>query len=152
MKHNRRNSTASGKEVATLLHGNTKQDANVPLNARDQRRRRIAEDKMNKFPTTIILESQPSETITRAVVVVPNIAIVVPAVQRGLRMSIQSEGKRNVDSDSDEAEDLVPFSVILRKPPPKQKPDPETPKGLDAIGLIVARDFGGEGGIFHGRI
>jgi hypothetical protein len=42
MKHNRRNSTASGNEVATLVHGNTKQDANVTLTARDQRRRRIA--------------------------------------------------------------------------------------------------------------
>jgi hypothetical protein len=73
----------------------------------------------------------------------------VVAVQTRRRMSILSERKRHVDSDTDD--DHVPVPVLLSKPP-KQKPAPEIPKGLDAIGLIVARDFGTDGGIYHGII
>jgi hypothetical protein len=147
MTQNRRHGTASGRVMA-----NAKQDANVPITARDQRRRRIEAGKRENFPSTIILESQPSATITPGVVVVPDIAVAVPVLRRGLRMSIISEGKRHVDSDvGSDSEDCEPIAVSLRKPP-KQKADEEIPKGRAAIGLIVARDFGDEGGIFHGRI
>ena len=99
-----------------------------------------------------ILESQPSATITPGVVVGPAIAMAVPVLRRGSRRSIISEGKRHVDSDvGSDPEDSVPIAVTLRKPP-KQKADEEIPKNRAAIGLIVARDFGDEGGIFHGRI
>jgi hypothetical protein len=60
-----------------------------------------------------------------------------------------SEGKRHIDSDCED--DLVPITATLTKPL-TDRPTPVMPTGMDAIGLIVARDFGPDGGIFHGRI
>jgi hypothetical protein len=60
-----------------------------------------------------------------------------------------SEGKRHIDSDCED--DLVPITATLTKPLP-DRPTPLLPTGKEAIGLIVARDFGPDGGIFHGRI
>jgi hypothetical protein len=68
--------------------------------------------------------------------------------RRRLQQSL-SEGKRHIDSDCED--DFVPITATLTKPLP-DKPTPLMPTGLDAIGLIVARDFGPDGGIFHGRI
>jgi hypothetical protein len=73
----------------------------------------------------------------------------VEAPRRSERMNTLSEGKHHVDSDSDD--DDVPITTTLRKPP-KELPTPVCPKGNDAIGLIVARDFGADGGIYHGKI
>jgi hypothetical protein len=64
------------------------------------------------------------------------------------RINTLSEGKRHIDSDSD---DDIPITATLTKPL-KGGPNTGIPTGIDAIGLIVARDFGANGGIFHGRI
>ncbi len=45
----------------------------------------------------------------------------------------------------------MPITSALTKPL-KDNPTPLIPRGNKAIGLIVARDFGADGGIFHGRI
>jgi hypothetical protein len=63
--------------------------------------------------------------------------------------SLLSEGKRHVDSEDDD--DDVPIACQLSQPP-KTIPELEIPKGQDAIGLVIARDFGAPEGIFHGRI
>ncbi len=52
---------------------------------------------------------------------------------------------------SDCEDDYVPITTVLSKPP-KEVPTSVIPKGNEAMGLIVARDFGVDGGIYHGRI
>ncbi len=121
--------------TASVVHDNSEQKDDMPITARFQRRRRIAEGKRDNFPVTIILESQPQETIAAADVVVPNDVVAVEAKRRNVRMNTLSEGKRHVDSDSDD--DDVPMTTTLSKPP-KELPTPVIPKGNDALVVTPA--------------
>ena len=144
------NMTKQTKAAAPVVpNGNIEQYNEVPITARDQRRRRMSEGKQVNYPLTIVLESEPQEAIALSDPVVPNIVGAGEAVRSRRRINTLSEGKRHVDSESDD--DDVPITKMLSKPP-KILPTPSVPKGNDAIGLIVARDFGADGGIYHGRI
>ncbi len=91
-------------------------------------------------------DDQPiASSLVLGPVVVPNEST---RPSRRLQQS-SSEGKRHIDSDCED--DFVPITATLTKPLP-DRPTPLMPTGLDAIGLIVARDFGPDVGIFHGRI
>jgi hypothetical protein len=135
--------------VPVVPKNNIEQDDEFPITARYQRRRRISEGKQDKYPVTIVLESEPQESIALSGPVVPNIVEAVVPMRSRRRMNTLSEGKRHVDSESED--DDVPITTTLSKPP-KKLPTPGLPKGKEAIGLVVARDFGADGGIYHGRI
>ncbi len=64
--------------------------------------------------------------------IVPNILGAVEAVRSRRRINTLSEGKRHVDSESED--DDVPITTILSKPP-KKLPTPGVPKGNEAYAV-----------------
>jgi hypothetical protein len=100
----------------------------------------------DNVPLASILGSDKVVSLTEVRAVVESEPVIVRRNTR--RIHTLSEGKRHIDSNSD---DDIPITATLTKPL-KGGPKTGIPTGTDAIGLIVARDFGANGGIFHGRI
>jgi hypothetical protein len=71
-------------------------------------------------------------------------------VRRSAR-SINTLIAQSQHDDNNSDDDNVPITTTLTKPLDKN-PTTVIPRGIKAIGLIVARDFGVDGGIYHGKI
>ena len=125
------NMTKQTKAAAPVAStGKIQQVNEVPITARDQRRRMMSEGTQVNYPLTIVLESEPQEAIAPSDPVVPTIVGAGEAVRSRRRINTFSEGKRHVDSESDD--DDVPITSRLAKPL-KQPPNTVIPKGNESI-------------------
>ncbi len=91
------------------------------------------------------------DNVPLASILVPEKAISAAAPPRRSVRSINTLTAPDQHDDNDSDDDHIPFTATLTKPLASQ-PTPLIPRGNKAIGLIVARDFGVDGGIYHGTI
>jgi len=127
------------------------EDDDIPFSqlARERQPQKPIEAEGLGVSDNVVAVEAPQVTSVAVDRLVFNNVVAVQLPRRSVRMNTLSEGKRHVDSDSDDND--IPITTTLRNPP-KVLPTPVCPKGNDAMGLMIARDFGVDGGIYHGKI